>query len=640
MSEVSHRLAGDDVLLHGNAVDLAHGEMPFGILSSSLRALVRSHGLDAVRGWAGADAGSLAVLVRELAPAPTSSGSRSWSSTRSGALLSRLSSTRFVWWSVDDLQWADSIGRDAVRYVVQLMQPPERLLVSCTLAHARPVTSAATSSFLAELVRAPRALQLGLEGLAPELVAVQLAALHDGEVTRALVERVVALSDGVPFLVEELVAGGLTASGPLPASASELMLSRLTTLDPRAQVVVNAASLAQNHLQDRWLERVTAWEPGDLEEVLKALVQGGVLDLDSAYEGYQFHHALMREAVSAAMLPAERTRWHRRWAEVLSGDDPNGRSLSTRVEIAHHWGAAGIDDRAFEAAIDAAHMAGQLGAQEERAVMLCAALRLWQQVDDAIRSGIDIDDIVEEASWACLLSGRTDLGLEMLERRMAAPDEREDAEVRTLRLTLLHDVHSLDPAGQPRRRDGVLLDDQIAILRRSRRSILFARAVSDLVARSEDAESSAKLDPLLNEAIAAVSINPSSFDYLDLQDARSHHLDVLGHYAEAADLALDVVRRARGHVPLSQLVRLESNTVSHLCHVGRFQDAAALGRESTARISDPRLSPKLWALIAGNLAVALIETGNWAEAELYLLRFRTLRRPRVPRRERSSAQLG
>ena len=624
VSEASRHVAGDDVLLHGNAVDLAHGEMPFGILSSSLRSLVRSHGLDVVRGWAGTDAGCLSILVRELAPESDLVREPILVIDAFRGLLSRLSSTRLVWWSVDDLQWADSVGRDAVRYVVQLMQPPERLLVSCTLRTHDRSPSAATSSFLAELVRAPQALQIGLERLAPDLVEVQFAALHDGQVTRALLERVVALSDGVPFLVEELVAGGLTASGPLPSSAEEVMLARLATLDPRAQLVVNTASLAQNHLQDRWLERVTALEPRDLEEALKALVQAGVLDLDSAHEGYQFHHALMREAVSAAMLPAERTRWHRRWAHVLSDNDHQARSLASRVEIAHHWAAAGIDVRAFESAIDAAHAAELMGAQEERAVMLCAALRVWQRVDNETRSGIDIDDIVEEASWSCLLSGRTDLGLEMLSHQMAAPDETEDAELRALRLTLIQDRFALDPAHQPRLNNGAMLDDQIAILRRSRRSPLWARALADLVARSDDAECSTKLDALLTEAVATVGFKPSSFDYIDLQDVRSHHLMVLGHHAEGADLTLDVARQARGHVPLSQLVRLESNAVSHLYHVGRFHEAAELGRQSTARISDPRLSPRLWSLLAGNLATTLIETGDWAEAEFYLDRIQNV----------------
>ena len=99
-------------------------------------------------------------------------------------LLSRLSGERFVWWAVEDLHWADPLGRDAVRYVVQLMQPPERLLVSCTLRTHDRLRTPEMSSFLSELIRSPRTQRISLETLETDQVEVQLASLRGGGVGR------------------------------------------------------------------------------------------------------------------------------------------------------------------------------------------------------------------------------------------------------------------------------------------------------------------------------------------------------------------------------------------------------------------------------------------------------------------------
>ncbi len=618
VSEAWGQLQGDDLLVRGNAVDLAGGEVPFGILSSSLRGLVQRHGLDAVRSWAGGDVSRLAVLARELAPESTIVHEPIDVIDAFRGLLARLSRDRLVWWAVEDLHWADASSRDAVRFVVQLMQPPERWLVTCTLRTRDRPPSAEMSVFLSELVRLPATRQIRLEPLDLEQVKVQLSALCGENVSEPLVERVMALSEGVPFLTEELVAGGLRESGPLPTSAAELMLSRLASLDPRAQVVVRAASVAQNYIHDRWLGPVTGMKAGDLEEALRVLVHESVLDLDDSSEGYRFHHELMREAVTVGMLAAERSRWHRCWADALAQLRENERDLSTSLEIARHWTQSGAADRAFTSSVAAARSAELVGAQADRALMLCTAVRLWPQVEEATRSGLDLDDLVEETLWACTLGSRAELGLDMLARRMEMPDEGEEAELRRLRLTLARTRFEGVLGREGRRADRTSTDDQIAVLRRSSRTVLFGRAVAELVAMCWDVETARALEDLLTDALATVTPERSFFDHVDLQDSRTHLLKVLGRYGEAADLSLELLKRARGRLPLSDVVRLESNAVAHLFDVGRFQEAAEVGRRSLDRFSDPRLSPHLWSVLAGNLAATLIETGDWAEADRYL----------------------
>ena len=339
VSEAGRDLKKDDIQLHGGAVDLARGDVPFGILRSSLRSLIHRHGLETVRRWAGPDASKMTVLAGDLAPASDIVSDPIVVIDAFRGLLSRLSGERFVWWAVEDLHWADPLGRDAVRYVVQLMQPPERLLVSCTLRTHDEAPTPEMSLFLSELIRSPRTQRISLETLETDQVEVQLASLRGGGVGRPLVERVMALSDGVPFLVEELVAGGLTATGPLPSSATELMLSRLASLDARAQVVVRAASVAPDRLLDQWLGPVTAMAATDLEEALRVLVQGRVIDMGGSFGEYQLpprtdaRSRLRGDAsgrAGAVARPLGRSAFRARRARARSGDEGGDRASLDR----------------------------------------------------------------------------------------------------------------------------------------------------------------------------------------------------------------------------------------------------------------------------------------------------------------------
>ncbi len=618
VSEALGMVDGQSVVVRGGGVDLLGGEIPLILLRSSVRSLVQRYGLDAVRGWAGSEASSLGVLVRDLAPDTTVVREPLELIEAFRAMLARLSASRFVWWSVEDLQWADAASLDAVRFVVQLMQAPERLLVTCTLRTGDRPFSAPTRGVLSELLRAPSTLQIRLRRLDAEQVRVQMEALHAGQVNSQLADRAMFLSDGVPFLVEELVAAGLTESGPLPESATELMVSRLTSFGPEAEVVVRAASIAPDHLQDRWLEPVTGLPTDVLEEALTSLTAGGVLEVDDSGEGYRFHHALMREGIVAAMLPGERRRWHREWAGALSEAGAEDRDASTMIEIAQHWIESGEPDSGFVSAVAAARAAELVGSQGARAVMLNEALRLWPQVESRVRAGHDHDALINQAIWACALGRRPELGIQMLTEPLKSLDASEQGELGRLRLTLAKERFEAD-LGQDQGTNGLLLfEERVALLRRAPRTLVFAHAVGELLANCTDAETARMLDDLVRDATDVVAAIGTFFDRVDLHDSRSHYLKVLGRLDEAADLLLDILR---GHGPqllLSDLMRVESNAISHLFDVCRFIEGRAMGRRSVQRLSDPRLCPGPWTSLAENLAATLIETGDWAEAQDYL----------------------
>jgi DNA-binding CsgD family transcriptional regulator/tetratricopeptide (TPR) repeat protein len=618
VTEAATTLREGDVVLTGNAVELSGGGLPFGVLRSTMRGLSLRYSQEQIATWADASFPALSPLL----PGMTATDVDPLRVIDAFAsLLTQIAADQLTWWQVEDLHWADAESRDALRYVVQLMQPPSRLLVTATLrTHDRPAPPP-LAHMLAELTRAPASQRIELHRLTSTQVSEQLTALRGDTADPALLDRVMALSQGIPFLTEELMAGGLTDVGPLPASAAELMLTRLQRLEPDTQRVVQAASLAETDLDESALARVTELESVRLEASLHEAVDASVFVFDGMGTTYQFHHALLQQAVAQAMLPSERVRWHDRWARTLSESASRHRpDLAAQVAEVHHWASAGELDLAFERALTAASIAENLGAQRERAAMLCRALTWWPEVTEACHRLKDHDDLVEDALWACSLGGAVELGIATCERELSRLDDsgidpgaRETADLRRLRLTLARRrFQEYDSTGTADMTRGDFFDD-VAVLARSPRSLVFLRVLSDLVSEADDDETGRAIEPLLAEGMALLTQSTPTFDRLDLLDSHIHHLKVLGRTEEAADAMEALLEEAGEDVHLTDLARFESNAVSHLFDAGRFVEAAEIGRRALGRLPDPRLAPRVWEHVASNLAAVLFELGEWDE---------------------------
>ena len=415
VSEATARLEDDDVVMTGQAVELAGGALPFGLLRSTLRGLAMRYPAGQLESWAGASFPELSTL---LPGAPATEVDPLRVIDAFATLLTELAKDHLTWWQVEDLHWADPESREALRYVVQLMQPPSRLLVTSTLrTHDVPPPPALTH-LLTELARAPATLRIVLTGLNSREVSEQVAALRGDAVNQPLVERVMALSQGVPFLTEELVAGGLTEEGPLPTTATELMLGRVQQLTEDTQRVVRASSLAETPIDDDVLGIVTGLETRRLEACLREALDASVLALDGTSATIRFHHALMQEAVARAMLPSERSRWHGQWARTLAATAPDHADLELQVAEVHHWSGAGDRDRAFERALVAARTAARVGAMAN-APPCCVRASPGGPRSTGAPKQADHDDLVEDAMWACRWAGRLIWARDACERELA-----------------------------------------------------------------------------------------------------------------------------------------------------------------------------------------------------------------------------
>ena len=274
----SRLLRPDEVRFTGQAVDLAAGEVPFGAIGVSLRDLIQGEGLDSVRRWAGPGSGALAALAPELGERPSGGTDRVEVIGAFSSLLEQVSRDRLTWWLVEDMQWADANTLDTVQYVVHLLRAPARLLVTATRrTHDRP-SSDAFALFVGELVRAPSTGRIDLARLARGEVSRHLEALRGEPPERLLLDRAMTLAEGIPFLTEELVASGLTASGTVDSTVTDLMLARVGALSTDALTLVRAASLADGHARSTLLNEVTGLDGTRLDEAAHEAVGVSVLE--------------------------------------------------------------------------------------------------------------------------------------------------------------------------------------------------------------------------------------------------------------------------------------------------------------------------------------------------------------------------
>ena len=124
-------------------------------------------------------------------------------------------------------------------------------------------------------------------------------------------------------------------------------------------------------------------------------------------ERYAFRHALVQEVVYDELLPGERRTLHRAFAEALEARTPAGGAAEAGrwAELAHHWGAARQDERAFAASLRAADAA--MSAYAFRAAMheFERALDLWDDVEDPEGvTGFDRVELLRKAGLAAYLT--------------------------------------------------------------------------------------------------------------------------------------------------------------------------------------------------------------------------------------------
>jgi DNA-binding CsgD family transcriptional regulator len=418
-------------------------------------------------------AAELSVLATnkggETAPNPMSSLSPEllqrrlfWSFTR---ILLHMASLRPLLLAIEDLHWSDETSLELLLYLARRLadQPVLLLLTS----RSEELQQPPLAHFLAQLDREHLAVEFSLSRLSRAEVGQMLAAIlsvqRPSSLPTGLLEHLFTLSEGNPFLVEELLkallmSGRLTHTETgwryqpplslqpdtawrterslIPRSIREALRQRLPLLSAQARQLLLLAAVAGRRFDVSLLQQVTGADERQLLALIKELIKAQLV-VEVSAEHFAFRHELIRQALYADML-RECRLYHRALAEAIERLGPG--TLEQRLnDVAQHCYEAGL----WEKALHYARRAGEraLALHTPRAALLHftraleaaaqlgqpAPARLWYGrgaasaiLGDFAQARSDYEQALqlaqtqgdEQLAWQCLI----DLGLLWSER--------------------------------------------------------------------------------------------------------------------------------------------------------------------------------------------------------------------------------
>ncbi len=242
-----------------------------------------------------------------------------------------------------------------------------------------------------------------------EVVSVAAGCLQAPVVPRELAEVVVARADGLPFLVEELLAGMVqahelekTADGwvldrspglVIPATFAETVRRRLGAAPGTRDLLVAAALLGRS-FDWRLLADMSGQDEATVVDRLRRAVDAQLLSVEAADPGprFRFRHALTRDAILAELLPPERATLAARGLRAVETAHPGlpGEWCELAAELAEQ---AGEPSRAAGLHLESGRRAFGRGALASSEANLERARRL---VGDNRQLAVEIDEALCE----------------------------------------------------------------------------------------------------------------------------------------------------------------------------------------------------------------------------------------------------
>ncbi|MFI1254418.1 AAA family ATPase [Streptomyces netropsis] len=431
----------------GGCVEIGADGLPFAPVSTALRALHRKLG-DALADAAAGQEGELARLLPELGETAREShdeDGRARLFELTARLLERLTADRTLVLAIEDLHWADRSTRELLGYLFRSLQTA-RLVIVATYRSDDIHRRHPLRPFLAELDRTRSVHRVELSRFTRAEVGAQLTGISGARPDRELLDRIFERSDGNAFFVEEIVASlSCGCSTGLSESLRDLLLVRVEELPDRVQRVVRIAAEGGSAVEYELLRAVTGFGEDELIEALRSAVGANILLPTPDGDGYRFRHALVREAVVDDLLPGERSRLNRRYAEALEAEPGIVRADERPARLASYWYHAHDPAKALPAVLDASVRARSRYAYAEQLRLLERALELWEDVpaevlerqrpvddagvypacgcsDEALRRL----DLLAEIVVAAQMAGDRERALALIKRGLRQLDEDKD----------------------------------------------------------------------------------------------------------------------------------------------------------------------------------------------------------------------
>ncbi|MFF3781299.1 AAA family ATPase [Streptomyces sp. NPDC001933] len=387
----------DAVVAVGGCVEIGADGLPYAPFSTALRALRRTLPAEVAAACAGQE-GELARLLPELGEADrdaTDEHSTARLFELTARLLERISAERAVVLVLEDLHWADASTRHLLAYLFRTVRNG-RLVVIGTYRSDDIHRRHPLRPLLAELDRLRTVRRIELARFNRAEVRRQLTGILAATPEDALVDEIFERSDGNAFFVEELARS--LESGDhsrLSDSLRDLLLVRVEALPENARNIARIVAEGGSAVEYELLAAVARLTEDDLIEALRAAVGANLLLTTPEGNGYRFRHSLVREAVSDDLLPGERSRLNRRYAEALEADPALVRAGEHATRLASYWYGAHETAKALPAVLKASVEARRRYAFAEQLRLLERAMELWDDAPEEVRDTLRPIDYAE-----------------------------------------------------------------------------------------------------------------------------------------------------------------------------------------------------------------------------------------------------
>ncbi|MCL1593628.1 MAG: AAA family ATPase [Actinomycetia bacterium] len=322
---------------------------------------------------------------------------------------------------LEDTQWADEATFDLIMFLGRRIERSNGLLI-LTYRDAEVDEEHSLRGIIGDLP--PQVLvRIALSRLSAEAVGTMInSELFD-------VEEILALTDGNPLFVGEVLASGSTE---VPLSIKDAVTARALNLTRGARQVLDLVSVVPGEVEKSLVDRVIAPSEGELTEC----VRHGLLRINDGI--LAFPHELQRRAIEASLTSSERRRLNQELLEALSHSDDQA---PDPARMAHHAIEAVDVDALMEFAPIAARTAMEIQSNREAVSHFRTLEAYLDRMDSAIRASL-LDDWARQEFY--MESGES---LHLYERAIDA--RRIEADPRSLARTLTYASRAYGALAQP-----------------------------------------------------------------------------------------------------------------------------------------------------------------------------------------------
>jgi len=517
--------------------------------------------------------------------------------------------------AVEDLHWADSSSLDLIHFIVSALGDESIVLVlsfrTDGLASNDPRRAQVT-----ELRQSRRVQTVDLPPLDRPAVRDLVQAIVGGRPAPEFVELVHHQSDGNPFFVEEILAANRAGQPGVDPHLRDVMLARLSTLSPAAHRLLQIAAVVGRSVDHDLIDK--AWADGeDLLPAIREAVDAHVLTFDDSGAVYTFRHALMREAVYSQMLVGERRRLHARLASCLAENPElvSGQTMSGAAELAHHWRAAAVWDRAFDAGLEAARAFARSQAFAESHQQYRRVLEIWSD-HGAPPSAPSRITLLSEAAEAARLACDAATAVDLLGEALTSVDQQVQPELAAAILERL---------------GGSLWEDG-----HTDRAVAVRQQGSALLASAPDSELRARLLAAEGRMLMVMGLYSQSLELCETAAKMARYV-----HAEAVELDARITvgvdrvmtgatenglaelratcRMADDRGSAEDVVRSYGNLAAALGRLTEHEQTLQVADEGVAELRRRRLPDSIGGLLITNACESLLALGRWTEARSRIL---------------------